>query len=62
MQLLPVMVRGVRFLDNVQYVVNESQYTGPANQSEAIASGKLAIWSTRSFPGGPLYNVGRPIA
>ncbi len=25
-------------------------------------SGGLAIWSTGSFPGGPLYNVGRPVA
>ncbi len=24
------------------------------------SSGGLAIWNTGSFPGGPLYNVGRP--
>ncbi len=26
------------------------------------SSGGLAIWSTGSFLGGPLYNVGRPFA
>ncbi len=27
-----------------------------------VSSGGLAVWSTGSFPGGPLYNVGWPIA
>ncbi len=31
-------------------------------QLTCVDCGGLAIWSTGSFPGGPLYNVGRPFA
>ncbi len=32
------------------------------SSSILLSSGGLAIWSTGSFPGGPLYKVGRHIA
>ncbi len=49
MQLLPVMA--CTFQDNVQYAVNKSQYTGPANQSEAITYlGGYGIIETGSQP------------
>ncbi len=45
------MVRGITLPDNVRYAVNESQYTGPANQSEPMAYlGGSGIMETGSQP------------